>query len=337
MYGDCIGKDSLIGKYRVTGQLGSGGFATVYKVWDKHLNREYAMKVIHNMQTGSPNCETKYLCHLKHEGLPAIYDYFEANGCAYIVMELAKGISLKEYVKEKGKLSVEESLEVAHKVSKILKYLHERPAPVVHGDIKPENIMICDERVQLIDFGGAFSAYSSEAVYYGTPGYAAPELSKGKGGMQSDIYSFGKVLLYMLTGREGSLFRQEHFNEELKRYGVPKHFNKLILKCLNTDPGLRYQSGVELAKAMHALSGISRHLPGQGLVGFGFCLRAAGAVCVLLSIYKLYIHSVYGVEFLFVFGCILLATACVIGRYADVLYKSAILECECSLLVTEGL
>lgn len=334
MHGDCNRENIIAEKYRILELLGKGGFASVYRVRDEHLHKEYAMKIMEECNVAQE--EALRLAGLQHEGLPMLHDVFEQDHKTYLVMELSRGDNLKHYIKKRGKLTIEETVKIGLRIGDVLQYLHKRPIPVVHGDLKPENIMVGPDKIQLIDFGGAYLMYSRREFFYGTPGYAAVELQRGEILPQSDIYSFGKVLLYMLTGREGVLFTSELSVKQLKRYGIPRKLCKVILKCLEKEPFGRYQSGVELTKALRELKGLNRQLPGQGLAVAAEISRFMGMTGVLIALYGVKTGmNIPGAEF-FVLSCAGILLSCIMGRYATDVYHSAILECECSMFVTEG-
>ena len=335
MYGDCNRTNMTMGKYRILELLGQGGFASVYKVEDEHLRKEYAMKIMEECNAAKE--EAMRLNELQHPGLPLLHDVFELENNTCLVMELSRGENLKNYVKRRGKLSVEETVKIGLQISEILKYLHNQPVPVVHGDLKPENIMVGPDKIQLIDFGGSYLMYSRREIFYGTPGYAAGELSKGEVLSQSDIYSFGKVLLYMLTGREGVLFGTSLNVTELKRYGVPKKLCKVIMRCLEREPYRRYQSGADLVEALHGLKRINRQLPGQWVARFATICRILGAAGILYVLYGIKTEGDFPIREIFVLSCLVLILSCLSGRCAASIYHEAILECECSMFITEGL
>lgn len=335
MYGDCNRTNMTVGKYRILELLGQGGFASVYKVEDEHLHKEYAMKIMEECSVAQE--EAMRLNELQHPGLPLLHDVFELESNTCLVMELSRGEKLKSYVKRHGKLSVEETVKIGLQISEILKYLHKQSVPVIHGDLKPENIMVGPDKIQLIDFGGSYLMYSRREIFYGTPGYAAEELCRGEVLPQSDIYSFGKVLLYMLTGREGVLFGGQINVAELKRYGIPKNLRKVVVRCLEKEPYMRYQSGAELMEALHKLRRINRQIPGQGVAALATICRFLGTAGILYVLYGINAGGNFPSREIFVLSSLILILSCVVGRCAASIYHEAILECECSMFVTEGL
>ena len=335
MYSDCDWAKMIPDKYSVLEQLGRGGFGSVYKVKDEHIDKFYAMKIVKYNALGDADKEINILKSLDFRGLPALHDVFYNEEYMYIIMELARGSNLETYVKSKGKLSVEETLRIGCQLCDILKYLHGRPIPVVHGDIKPENIMVSDKGVSLIDFGCAFLQYSEEYKYMGTPEYAAPELLQGNASTESDVYSLGKVLLFMLTGQQSWMLNSTKTQECLVAYAVPKRLRKLVKRCLEEDIKWRFRSGLELSKAMQSIR----------TRGSGFYVRwttcSACLLCwsgVSLTLYSLFLYQrQLECKLWFLVGVVLLTVAFIIGARVDKCYKSTILECECNILVSEGL
>lgn len=335
MYSDCDWTKMIPDKYTVLEQLGRGGFGSVYRVKDEHIDKLYAMKILKYNACSDTDKEINILKSLEFQGLPALHDVFYNEEYLYIVMELARGSNLEAYVKSKGKLSVEETYRIGYQICDILKYLHGRPIPVIHGDIKPENIMVSDEGVSLIDFGCAFLQYSEEYKYMGTPEYAAPELLQGNASTESDVYSLGKVLLFMLTGRQIGKVNGTKIEDCLVSYAAPKRLRKLVVRCLEEDIKHRFRSGLELSKAMQGIWTRGRGFGGRWTAHSAFLLRWSG---VSLTLYSLFLYQrKLECKHWFLAGTVLLTVAYIIGAWVDKCYKSTILECECNILVSEGL
>lgn len=339
MYGDCVEEkiEGTVGKYRVLQCIGSGGFSKVYRVEDVHICKEFAMKVVKASPKGDDESEPKFLMQLEHKGLPVLHDVFYYEDKVCIVMELAKGITLKEYVESRGKLTVKEGLGLGRELAEILKYLHSRPVPVIHGDLKPQNIMVDKTGISLIDFGGAFLQYDVRDVFLGTPGYVAPELKEGELFTQSDVYAFGMVLLFMLTGREPYLFQTQHINRSLKYYGIPRRIRKIIGKCAEKQFFYRYQSGLELQEALLKTKVNVNFILGQWMGRIAGLLQITGLLSMFFILYGYDIWTKKEAVFFFIINVCIILLGSIWKKCSARSYKTAILECECSMFVSQGL
>ena len=199
-----------MGKYIVYEELGRGGSGTVYRVYDKNLKCDRAVK---KFPGGGEvwKKELDMLKGLKHPLLPVITDSIEDGEDRYLVMEYIEGKNLEDYVRERSRIGQEQAVGWALDLAEALIYLHERNNPVIYRDMKPANIMVDHGgNLRLVDFGTAWMRYrkEDEICYAGTYGYAAPEqlAEEGAGGIdeRSDIYGLGATLYYMLTGDDPS-------------------------------------------------------------------------------------------------------------------------------------
>lgn len=164
--------------YCITEQLGSGGGGIVFKAYHTRLEKYVAVKLIKEEILGAVNerTEADILKRLKHEGLPQVYDFIIDGSDIYTVMEFIDGCSLFDEIVKRGKISYKQSLEWSKQICAAAAYLHTRKPPIIHSDIKPQNIMITSEgKVCLIDFnissvfgGGIYTVGSSD-------GYSPPE------------------------------------------------------------------------------------------------------------------------------------------------------------------
>ncbi|MCD8055084.1 MAG: Stk1 family PASTA domain-containing Ser/Thr kinase [Lachnospiraceae bacterium] len=252
-------------RYEIINRIGSGGMSDVYRAKDHKLNRFEAIKVLKSEFSADQNFLSKFRMEaqsaacLSHPNIVNVYDVGEDRGIYYIVMELIEGITLKKYIERKKKLEIRESIEVAMQVARGLEAAHKQH--IVHRDIKPQNIMISKEgKVKVTDFGIA-RASSSQTISSNTMGsvhYISPE--QARGGYcdeRSDIYSLGITLYEMLTGRvpfEGESTVSVallHIQGEMvppRQYEplIPVSLEKIILKCTQKKPELRYASATEL-------------------------------------------------------------------------------------------
>ena len=186
-------------RYEIVGCVGSGGMADVYKAKDHKLNRFVAMKVLKPEFSADTNFIRKFqreaqaAAGLAHPNVVNVFDVGEDQGINYIVMELIEGITLKEYISKKGRLTVKEATSIAIQVSMGLEAAHNRN--IVHRDIKPQNIIIStDGKVKVTDFGIARVASSNtiSTNAMGSVHYSSPEQVRGGySDFKSDIYSLG--------------------------------------------------------------------------------------------------------------------------------------------------
>ena len=195
-------------RYEIISKIGSGGMADVYKAKDHKLNRFVAVKVMKKEFRDDKQFISKFRVEaqsaagLAHANIVNIYDVGEEAGIYYIVMELVEGITLKEYIKNKGRLSVREATSIALQISAGLEAAHNNG--IIHRDIKPQNIIIStDGKVKVADFGIARASSSNtiNSSVMGSVHYSSPEQSRGGySDEKSDIYSLGITMYEMLTG-----------------------------------------------------------------------------------------------------------------------------------------
>src|SRR5690242_19542284 len=233
-----INQNELIqNRYRPIRLLGSGGFGAVYLAEDQRLGRTVAIKEIDVARLGPDERaaaeqlfeqEARMLASLDHQGLTRIWDFFQHDRRAFLVMEYVPGYTLRELLNRRGgPLDEPFVLECALQLCAVLGYLHARRPQVIFRDLKPANVMVADEsgtgdaglggiapdpqslipnpRFVLIDFGIArvFKPdQTADTLIIGTPGYEPPEqYGQGQTEARSDIYSLGATLFHLLTGR----------------------------------------------------------------------------------------------------------------------------------------
>ena len=251
----------LASRYEIVGRIGSGGMADVYKAMDRKLNRYVAVKVMKpEFQSDSTfiskfRREAQAAAGLANPNIVNVYDVGEDQGNYYIVMELVEGITLKEYIVKKGKLSVREATSIAIQVGMGLAAAHDQG--IVHRDVKPQNIIIStDGKVKVTDFGIARAASSNtiSANAMGSVHYSSPEQVRGGySDARSDIYSLGITLYEMVTGRvpfDGETtvaIAIKHLQDEMEAPSrftpdLPYSLEQIIYKCTQKSVERRYQS-----------------------------------------------------------------------------------------------
>ena len=255
----------LSGRYQVLSKIGAGGMADVYKAKDCMLNRYVAVKVLKKEYREDENFVKKFRSEaqaaagLLNPNIVNVYDVGEDRGLYYMVMELVEGITLKEYVQKKGKLSSKEAISIAIQMCTGIEAAHNHH--IIHRDIKPQNIIISKEgKVKVTDFGIA-KATTSQTVSTSAMGsvhYVSPE--QARGGYcdeKSDIYSAGITMYEMVTGRvpfDGDStvsVAMKHLQENItppSEYApdLSPALEKIILKCTQKSSERRYQSAGEL-------------------------------------------------------------------------------------------
>lgn len=316
---------TLAGRYVIGTTLGFGGFGITYRAWDNTLGKMLAIKeyypngivnripgekevIIYSgkrekeFQVGKGRFleEARNMARFNtHPNIVHVYDFFEENHTAYIVMEFLDGISYKEYIKTcGGKVDTDTAVGVIQAVLSALKQIHKDN--IIHRDISPDNIFICaDGRIKLIDFGAArFSTGEQEKTMSVIlkPGYAPPEQyrTKSRQGPWTDIYAVGAVLYRSLTGTmpEESVNRQ--IEDKLKapkelNPDIPDYVNNAIKRAMALDQELRFKNVDEFSAALshegkvlddkEELARRKRRRNFRiGVIGAGIC--AAAGLCV---------------------------------------------------------
>lgn len=257
----------LSGRYEVLKRVGSGGMADVYMAKDHKLNRNVAVKVLKSEYVEDEKflkkfeTEAQAVARLSHPNIVNIYDVGMEDGINYIVMELAEGITLKEYIRKKGYLSPKETVEISTQIASAISHAHKNH--IIHRDIKPQNILVSDTGIiKVTDFGIAKATSSntvtSTATAMGSVHYISPEQAKGRFcDEKSDIYSLGITMYEMVTGHvpfdheNGVTIALMHLQNEITppsqiRDGIPDSLEKIILKCTMKKPEERYKTADDL-------------------------------------------------------------------------------------------
>ncbi len=257
----------ILGKrYEILGRIGSGGMADVYKGRDLKLNRYVAIKVLKSDYRSDEVFIKKFLSEaqaaagLMHPNVVNVYDVGQDRGLYYMVMELVEGITLKDYIEKKGRISPKETISISIQMVTGLQAAHNQH--IIHRDIKPQNIIISkDGKVKVTDFGIARATTSTQTIstsVMGSVHYTSPE--QARGGVvdqKSDIYSIGITMYEMVTGHvpfDGDstvTVALKHLQEEIIAPGeevsdLPYSLECIIMKCTQKNPALRYHDCASL-------------------------------------------------------------------------------------------
>jgi eukaryotic-like serine/threonine-protein kinase len=279
-----------LGPYEILSPLGAGGMGEVWKARDARLDRFVAVKVLPEHLARNPEAlarlerEAKAVAALSHPNILGIHDLGTHCETSYVVMELLEGESLRTRL-DRGPLPAREATDLAIQIAHGLAAAHEKG--VVHRDLKPANVWVTGEgRLKILDFGlakqvaavsaGAESVEPTAAMppgrteagtILGTLGYMSPEQVRGEPvDARSDVFSFGVVLLEMLTGRiafvretasdtMAAILRDQPAEDLLA--GAPPALQRLIARCLEKKPARRFQCAADLAFMLESTAGDS--------------------------------------------------------------------------------
>ena len=289
-------------RFEVIEELGHGGMGKVYRVFDKKVDEEVALKLIKPEIAAEREVIDRFRSELKisrkisHRNVSRMYDLGDEEGTYFITMEYVPGEDLKSFIHRAKQLSTGTAISIARQVAEGLKEAHR--LGVVHRDLKPSNIMIDkDGNARIMDFGIARSlsgkGITVAGVMIGTPEYMSPEQVEGKDiDQRSDIYSLGVVLYEMVTGRrpfEGetplSVAHKQKYEapQDPKRLNaqVPDDLSRLILRCLEKDKDKRFESAEELlgelARVEEGIPTTERAVPRRRTTGSKAAAAGGGA------------------------------------------------------------
>ena len=272
-------------KYIVGTAIDSGGFGIIYRAWDAQMEqvvaiKEYFPNGVVSRVPGQNDVivysgknrevfrkgvdrflvEARNMAEFSQPDIVALYDYFEENNTAYIVMEYLDGVSFKEYLKERGgRIPSGEVVDITLHVLAALEEIHSHH--IIHRDISPDNVFLCsNHRVKVIDFGAARFSSGEESSNFSTivkPGYAPAEQyrTKSRQGPFTDLYALGACMYQAATGEkpQESLARAMHDDlrppKELNPE-VPEYLSDIIMKAMAMDEDERFQSSEEFMKAL---------------------------------------------------------------------------------------
>lgn len=249
----------LCDRYEILDVVGAGGMSIVYKARCHRLNRNVAIKVLKPEFSNDKNFVTKFRIEaqasagLTHPNIVNVYDVYDDDGMYFIVMELVDGITLKDYIDQNGRLSMDKAIDFSIQIASGLEAAHE--SHIIHRDIKPQNIIVAKNgNIKVTDFGIAKAA-SPNTLTSGAMGsvhYISPEQARGGySDERSDIYSLGITMYEMVTGRvpfdgdNNVSIALMHIQNDMippRQYypDIYSSFEKVILKATQKKPERRY-------------------------------------------------------------------------------------------------
>jgi len=281
----------LDGRYAVTARIAHGGMATVYVATDTRLDRQVALKVMHAELARDDDFvrrfigEAKSVARLSHPNVVGVYDQGADGPLLYLVMEYVPGRTLKDMLRERGRFSPAEALEIMSGVLDGLAAAH--ASGITHRDVKPENVLLtADGRIKVADFGlaraHAAAGHTQRGLLIGTVAYLPPEQVTGDvTGPRGDVYSAGVMLFELLTGRQPFTgdnplsIAYQHVNRDVPAPstlapGIPPAVDQLVLAATSRDPAQRPADAGEFARAVRRIAG-GLPAPGglTGMMGAG--------------------------------------------------------------------
>ncbi|MBM4403834.1 MAG: protein kinase [Candidatus Cloacimonetes bacterium] len=270
--------NALVGSFRIKSYLGKGGMGEVYLATDEFLDRQVALKVLNPQLTGDQHFierfkqEARVQANLIHDNVVSLYSFMILEERYIMVMEYARGITLKELIMHTGPIVEERALRILRQIVDGLMYAHSKR--FIHRDVKPSNIMIDpQDRVKILDFGIAKiignTGMTKTGAKLGTVKYMSPEQVKGGGGIdhRTDIFSLGVTFYEMLSGHVPFDSNTESDYEVMSKIvndPLPDprvHYHHISQKCVNLvsqmtqkDPADRFDDMKAVSQAIASLS-----------------------------------------------------------------------------------
>jgi serine/threonine-protein kinase len=265
-----VADEVIAGRYRLLEPLGRGAMSSVWRAWDDELERQVAVKLL--AQSADParfEREARAAASLSHPNICSLYDYGEADGRPYMVLEYLPHGSLEERLKA-GPLPDAETTRLATEIAAGLAHAHERG--LVHRDLKPSNVLFdAEDRPKIADFGiarmGGSGTLTEVGTVLGTASYISPEQASGQpAGPASDVYSFGVIVFRMLTGRlpfvstNAMELVRMHRDDSAPavadfRADAPARLESLTAAALAKDPADRPADGAALLRELRGAHG----------------------------------------------------------------------------------
>ena len=296
----------LDGRYAIEARLARGGMASVYLATDVRLDRRVAVKVMHGALAEDPdfvarfNREARAAARLSHPAVVSVYDQGSDDGHVFLVMEYVGGSTLRDVLRERGKLTPAEAVAVMDHVLAALGAAH--AAGLVHRDVKPENVLITpDGRVKVADFGLARAVAGTtltgdDGMLLGTAAYVSPEqVRDGAADARSDVYSAGVLMFELLTGTvpfsadTPLSVAYKHLSDDVpapstRSAGIPTELDAVVTTATSREPAARYADGATMHTALGrardtlGLHGVVPAPPGDNTINLARATAAAPAI-----------------------------------------------------------
>ena len=270
---------AIIGtRYKVIRLLGQGGMSNIYvceeltpsgsssgQVWAvKEFTATYADPREQQAALANFQREAYLLGQLSHPNLPKIRDYFQFQGKYYLAMEYLQGSDLGKILEREGSLPELKVADLGLQMTTVLYYLHcQKPTPIIFRDVKPSNIILCGDKIKLIDFGIArlfTPGKRGDTMRIGSPGYAPPEQYTGQTDLRSDIYALGMTLHQCLTGQDPTLSPNPFVVTPVLKLKpqVSPELAAIVQKAIELIPEKRYQSMLEMKEDLRRFLKVGR-------------------------------------------------------------------------------
>ncbi|MDD3813680.1 MAG: protein kinase [Desulfocapsaceae bacterium] len=275
--------DKMIGKYTVRHKLGNGAWAIVFSGEHQLLKKPVAIKMLKHTMAMDVEFKEKFsqegeiIARMNHPNVVQVYDIESRFNTTFIIMELLNGESLESRLKREGALPFDVAARYLHQTCSALAYAHD--TGIIHQDIKPDNLFICnDDSLKVVDFGLACASGSENFEMEGTLFYMSPEqINSDPVDARTDIYCMGITAYEMVAGRrpypENDLGRlmERHVEEDipdpaLAVPGIPESLRAFIIKACQRDPANRYQSMTDALVDLEPLCGTREHTGISSLV-----------------------------------------------------------------------
>lgn len=242
--------DVVAGQYEVKGAMAFGGLGWIYLGWDRALSRWVVLKGLLNSKdeasAAAAMAERQFLAAVKHPNIVGVYNFVNEGTAGYIVMEYVGGKTLKAIRKERGPLPVPEAIAYIHRILAAFSYL-ERMG-LVYCDFKPDNFMLEDDDVKLIDMGGVRRVDDPSGDVYGTKGYSAPEAGE-EPSFVSDLYTVARTLALLIMDFkfQGTYEYSLPTPAEQPLFAKYDSLYRFLIKATRENPDDRFQTADEMA------------------------------------------------------------------------------------------